>query len=51
MELILTVRGLIKQEDWLLKLDLKDAYLTVLVHQDYQKYIRFQLLGRSFPLA
>ena len=29
METIRTVKGLIKPRDWLLKLDLKDAYLTV----------------------
>jgi hypothetical protein len=42
MESIRTAKDLIRQGDWLQKLDLKDAYLTVPIHHSYQKYLRFQ---------
>ena len=42
MESIKLVKGLIQEGDWLTKLDLKDAYLTLPVHQAHQKYLRFQ---------
>jgi Reverse transcriptase (RNA-dependent DNA polymerase) len=34
-------KSLIQTGDWFAKLDLKDAYLTVPVHVDHQKYLRF----------
>ena len=42
MESIRTVKGLIKQGDWLLKLDLKDAYLSVSIHPSHRKYLCFR---------
>ena len=41
MEGIHTLRELLVQNDWLAKLDLKDAYFTVQIHRDHQKYLRF----------
>ena len=38
MESIRTVKGLIRQGDWMAKLDLKDAYLTVPVHQKFLQF-------------
>ena len=37
MESIRTVKGLMRKGDWLVKLDLKDAYLTVPIHSSHQK--------------
>ena len=37
MESIKLVKGLIQEGDWLTKLDLKDAYLILPVHQAHQK--------------
>ena len=48
MENLETVRFLVRKGDWFVKLDLKDAYLTVPVHNSHQKYLRFQWEGRVF---
>ncbi|KZS01590.1 Uncharacterized protein APZ42_001707, partial [Daphnia magna] len=42
MEGISTVRHTIREGDWLAKLDLKDAYLTVPIFTDHRKFLRFQ---------
>ena len=42
MEEMEALRNLIRPRDWLVKLDLKDAYLTVPVNAQYQKFLRFQ---------
>ena len=39
MESVRTVKAIIQKGDWLLKLDLKDAYLSVPIHSDHQRYI------------
>ena len=48
METIRTVKGLIKPGDWLLKFDMKDAYLTVPIHQNHRKYLRFHWQGQTW---
>ena len=42
MEGISTVRHTIREGDWLAKLDLKDAYLTVPVFEGHRKFLRFK---------
>ena len=41
MEGLTSLRDLLRQGDWLVKVDLKDAYLTVPIHPDHQPYLRF----------
>ncbi len=48
MESLETVRFLVREGDWFAKLDLKDAYLTVPVHNSHQKYLRFAWRGRIY---
>ena len=51
MEDLETVRFLVREGNWFVKLDLKDAYLTALVQKFYQKYRRFSWRERvsQFP--
>lgn len=48
MEGIPTVKNLIQPNDWLVKLDLSDAYLTVPVHSSHKKFLQFRWGGRVF---
>ncbi|XP_053309715.1 uncharacterized protein LOC128471763 [Spea bombifrons] len=42
MEGIHNLRDLILPEDWLTKIDLQDAYLTVPIHVPHQRFLQFQ---------
>ena len=41
MERLDSIRYLIKKGDWLVKLELKDAYLLVPIRKEDQKFLRF----------
>ena len=41
MESIHMLKDLLKKGDYMVKIDLKDAYLTVPIWQNHQKYLRF----------
>ncbi|XP_057365008.1 uncharacterized protein LOC130685703 [Daphnia carinata] len=51
MENLESARFLLPKGDWMVKLDLKDAYLTVPVCAAHQKFLRFQWKGRLFQFA
>ena len=42
MESVLSLRDVLKKDDYMIKVDLKDAYLTVLIHAPppHRKYLR-----------
>jgi hypothetical protein len=48
METTRLVAAAILQGDWAVSLDLRDAYLHVPVHPDYQHYLQFYFEGRVY---
>lgn len=48
MEDIQSVRDLLLESDWLTRIDLKDAYFSVPVHTDRQKFLRFRWQNTSY---
>ncbi|VDH93156.1 Hypothetical predicted protein [Mytilus galloprovincialis] len=48
MEGIHSVKDLIQKSDWMIKIDLTDAYLTVPVLKQHQKYVQFQWQGKTY---
>ena len=46
-----SVKFLIRQGDWLAKLDLKDAYLTVPVKSEHEPFLRFSWRDRRFQFT
>ena len=46
MDTIWTVIGMMRPGCYMASIDLKDAYYSVPIHKDYQKYLKFQWQGK-----
>lgn len=51
MENLETVRFLLREGDYMVKLDLQDAYLTVPVHHSHQKFLCFKWKSRFYQFS
>ena len=48
MEDIRCVKDLLNRGDYMCKLDLKDAYLSIPIHQSFRKFLKFTWHGRTY---
>ena len=48
MEGLHTARSLLRKGDYMMKLDLRDAYYAVPIHPESRKYLRFQFKGTTY---
>lgn len=48
MENLNSLKHVIRQRDWFLKLDLKDAYLTVPINAIHKKFLRFKWKNKTY---
>ena len=51
MENLMTIKSLINKGDYMINIDLTDAYLTVPIHQTSQKFISFLWQGTSYQFV
>ena len=51
MEGIHTLKDLLGQGGWLAKINQKDTYFAIPIHQSYQKYLQFQFYRKTFCFA
>lgn len=48
MEGLQVVRSLVQPGDWMMKLDLKDAYYAIPIHSSHKTYLRFVYQNRTY---
>lgn len=51
MEGLFLVKSLLREKDWMIKLDLKDAYHCVLMHEEHRKYLHFKLKTQIYEFG
>ena len=51
METVQQIRSQLRQGEWVVKLDMKDAYFHIPVHAAFQRYLRFAVAGRVYQFV
>ena len=51
MEGLDSVKHLLREGDWMVRLDLKDAYLTVPISEAHRQFLQFRWQGRAFQFV
>ena len=51
MENFHMIKELVRPQEWLVKVDLKDAYFLVPVHPDHHRFLQFQWLGQTYQFC
>ena len=51
MEGIQTLKSLLRQGDWLVKIDLKDAYFAIPIREENQKFLCFTVANKSYQFT
>ena len=48
METLFSIIAALQPQEWITKIDLKDAYHLILVHVNICKYFRFVIAGKTY---
>ena len=51
MEGMHIARDLLQRGDWMMRIDIKDAYFAIPIHPHHQKFLRFQWKGKCFQFT
>ena len=51
MEGIHTVRDLLQRDDWMTRINIKDAYFAIPIYPQHQRFLRFQWKGKCFQFT
>ena len=51
MEGIHTLKTLLRQEDWLVKIDLKVAYFAIPIQEESRKFLSFSIADKNYQFA